>query len=129
MIECGSFDLKSRGFARETAVAEHQLERLARIAKVKLRAELLWKSSRFKHGQDAHFIKEPAVVRQQRLADVEAREVLLLQHQHALAGAGEKSGRGAAAWPTADHQCIVALWHNSNRSTCAQWGKSALAEN
>ena len=47
------------------------------------------------------------IVRKQRFADVETREVFLLEDQHALAGAGEVSGGGAAAWSAADNAVQV----------------------
>ena len=111
IVEGSALDLKRGRFARKTAVAKNQLERFAGVAEMKLRAELFWKSRSFEHGQHAHLLEQPAIVRQQRFADMEPWEMLLFQHQYALAGASQQSGCRAAARPTANHQCIISFRH------------------
>src|SRR5437868_3393862 len=88
-------------------VGKRQFEMLAGVAEVKLRAQLPREARRLKCRQDAHFLEDHLIVREQRLADMKTGEVLFLQHEHALAGARKVSGRGAAAGTTAYYQSII----------------------
>jgi len=103
VVEGGAFDLKGGGFAGETAVAENEFERFARIAKMELRAELFREPGSFEQGQHAHFLEDAPVVREEGFADVEAGKVFLFKEEDVFAGASEESSGGAATGPAANY--------------------------
>ena len=52
-------------------------------------------------------VEDAQVLRQQQLADVEARVDVLLHHHHAAAALGEQRGGGRAGRAAADHQHVA----------------------
>jgi hypothetical protein len=99
--------LEGLRFRRETALPENEREGFAAVAQMELRAELFDHPGGLQFFQHAHFLENPAVVGQQRFADIETGEMLLLQNQHAFAGARQIGGRRAATRSAADNQRIV----------------------
>src|SRR2546427_11425253 len=107
MIEARALDLEGGGFAGVMAVAEDQLQAFGTVADMELRACFERETFPFERLQHPHVREESAVVGQERLADVKARETLLFQDEDAFAGARQKGGAAAAARPAADHQRVV----------------------
>src|SRR5436189_1129668 len=99
--------------AREASLAEDKGRALARVAQMKLRAELSREPFLLQDRHDPHILEDFCVVRQQRFADVKTREYLLLQQQHLAAGAREVGRSRASARPTPDHQHIKTLRFHS----------------
>ncbi len=64
---------------------------------MKLRAEFDGKACRLELREHTHLVKYPAVIGQERFADVKAGEPLLLEEQDPFASEGEESRGGAAA--------------------------------
>ena len=107
MIEPRALDLEGYGFPGVVAVAKDQLEALGTVANVELRACFERETFPFERLQHPHVREESAVVGQERLADVKARETLLFQDEDAFAGARQKGGAAAAARSAANHQRVV----------------------
>jgi hypothetical protein len=101
LVELAAQDLPGlRGFVL------HVLEEVKRVGRAavrtdKLHAELLGVVRRLQLLDQPHPLQRKIRVRNQRLADVVAREFFLLEHQHAASLAGEnrrcRGARGAAA--------------------------------
>src|SRR5204863_3382072 len=109
MIELRALDLEGVMHARETPLPEDENCGLAAVADVELRTELSRKTLLLERGHQTHFLKNLAIIRQQRFADVKAREHFFLEQQHFSAAAREVRGRGASARATPDHQHIKTL--------------------
>src|ERR1041385_5959749 len=106
MIEPGAFHLERGGLAGVVPVGKDKLQTLRSVADMELRARFEREPFPLQSFQDAHFLKEPAVVGKERFADVKARETLLFQDKDPLAASGEKGGGAAAARPAADHKGV-----------------------
>ena len=107
MIERRTLNLKCLGLARVAAIAENEIERLAAVGDVKLRAGLLDQTGLLQGWENAKFLEDGAVVRQERFADVKTRETFLLEDQHPSPGAGEKCRSGRASGTATDYQDVV----------------------
>ena len=92
MVELRAFDLDGLGFAGVTALTENELGALCAVAEMKLRAELSGETRSLQRGHETHFTKHLVIVRQQRLADVEAGKDFLFEHEHTPSGAGKERG-------------------------------------
>src|SRR5262249_61538856 len=67
---------------------------------------------------DADRVEDRQRRRQQRLADVVAREALALEQRHGYAGVGEERGRHRSGRPTADHDDIGTGRHRALALRC-----------
>src|ERR1043166_8269411 len=107
VIEFRSLDLDGGRVPREASVAKAKLERLARIAKMKLGPIFFGKSRGLERGRHAHFLKNPGVVGKQRFPDVETRKPFLFQNENAAAIPSKVCGNGASAGTATDDDDVV----------------------
>src|ERR1043166_7257681 len=107
MIEGSSLHLKRPRVARESAIAKAQLQSFAAVSQVKLAPQLDRKTCAFELRQHSQFLKEAATIWQQRLANMKTWKMLLFEHQHAFAGAGQQRGNSTSPRSASNHQGVV----------------------
>jgi len=67
------------------------------------------KARRLQRRQHTHFAEQGHVAGEERFTNMEAREKILLKHEHAFAGPRQKGRRATAARAAADDQRVISV--------------------
>src|SRR5262245_42645262 len=112
-------------------VVIEEIERLGQLAVVvdELHAVFLDKSAPFHPGKQVEPLQDPVGLRDQRLADVEAREALALEEEDAVTVLGDQRGHSRTGGPAADDYHIGRprlQERRHQRTPSAEWGVAAF---
>jgi hypothetical protein len=107
LIKNRALYLKSLCLASEPSVAKDQFQVFAGVSQLKLGPEFDGETGRLQFWQYPHFLKELAIVGQERFADMKPREAVLFEDQDTLTSARQKGRDRTAAGTAANHQGII----------------------